>query len=69
MTAHHFLNLRPVSRLSGRPQMEIAVVKGNGKSQRGSYGWIGEADGRCLSLLDRREMRKLRDALSKALGE
>ena len=61
LAVQHFPNVDPLS---------VVVVKGNGAKQRQSYVWIGSReDGPAYGTLERRDMRKLRDALNKALGD
>lgn len=70
MGAEHWIELA-VEHLHGMEPLSLVVVKGNGATQRQSYLWIGSraADGPAYGTLERRDMRKLRDALNKALGE
>lgn len=53
----------------GNKPIEVVVVAGHGKEQRLSYVWIGEVEGHGYASMNRRQMRKLRDALTAALGE
>jgi hypothetical protein len=69
VSAEHWIELA-VNHVPQADPLSIVVVKGNGVTQRQSYLWIGSRDdGGCYGTLERRDMRKLRDALTKALGE
>lgn len=57
-------------RIAGRPSDIIQVIDGSGKNHVKTYVWIGpERTGPPNCILNKREMRQLRDALNVALGE